>query len=92
VVGKGLVKETKKAFAGARLGGGIGLSEADAIDDYASAKEIYAAKHKMNGKIRKISAQNLNKYSVGLAFLMLRGCSLALRAGAARRPRELAMF
>ena len=46
----------KKAFAGARLGGGIGLSEADAIDDYASARK-YAAKHKMNGKIRKISAQ-----------------------------------
>lgn len=40
MVDKGLVKETKKAFAGARLGDGIGLGEAKAIDDYARKDEI----------------------------------------------------
>ena len=89
MVGKGLVKETKKAFAGARLGGSIGLSEAEAIDDYASAKEIYAAKHKMNGKIRKISAQNLNKYSVALAFLTSEGRALLARFSYSRFKRQV---
>ena len=35
MVDKGARKGGQKAFARARLGGGIGLSEADAIDDYA---------------------------------------------------------
>lgn len=35
MVDKGARKGDQKVFAGAALGGGIGMSEADAIDDYA---------------------------------------------------------
>lgn len=40
MVDKGARKRDKKAFAGARLGGGIGLSEAEATHDYAWTEEI----------------------------------------------------
>lgn len=44
MVDKGARKGDQKAFARARLGGGIGLSEADAIDDYAWTEEITRCK------------------------------------------------
>ena len=40
MVDKGARKGDQKAFARARLCGGIGLSEADAIDDYARKDEV----------------------------------------------------
>lgn len=44
MVDKGARKGDQKAFARARLGDGIGLSEADAIDDYAWTEEITRCK------------------------------------------------
>ncbi|GJH39465.1 hypothetical protein RCZ04_00150 [Capnocytophaga sp. HP1101] len=59
---KQLIKEIEEAFAGVTLDKGIGLSEANAIDDYASAEEIMRCKvqdERLNWQ--KIPVEDLNK-------------------------------
>ena len=58
MVDKGARKGDQKAFARARLGDGIGLSEADAIDDYAETEEITRRK----AQHKRQDSQDIRRY------------------------------
>lgn len=59
----------RSAFNGVKLGNGIGLREADAIDDYAS-KEVREQKRQEDEKNdwSKITVDDLNQFHCSLAF------------------------
>lgn len=76
-----LINDIETAFARVTLGKGIGLSEANAIDDYASEEEIQRCKaqdERLNW--HKIPVDDLNQYNVALAFFDAEGMRFHLPA------------
>lgn len=67
--------QIRKAFAGVRLGLGVGLYEAQAIDNYASSKEDQARLREKDEKEdwRNISIESLNECNSSLSFLDAEG-------------------
>ena len=76
-----LVAETYEAFAGVKLGSGVGLLEANGLDDYASEQKLaeYRAKdEKLDW--RSIPIEKLNRYSSSLSFFDAEGMRFHLPA------------
>lgn len=71
----------REAFAGVTLGGGVGLSEAQALDDYAN-NEVRAACRAGDEKNdwAAISVEDLNRHSGSPAFLDAEGMRFHLPA------------
>ncbi len=66
---KQLIEEIRQAFAGVELSNGIGLSEGDAIDDYADAQRIAECKRKDEREDwQRIDSEALNVHSAALSF------------------------
>jgi len=76
-----LISIIKEAFNGEVLGDGIGLSEADAIDDYKDDAFIDECKRndeRLNWEA--ISAESLNKYNCSLSYFDAKGMRFHLPA------------
>ena len=78
-----LIHTIQQAFSGVTLGNGIGLSEGNAIDDYAPAEErARCRKQDEQTHWHKIPVELLNQYYVANGFAHLAcdsGCVLRLR-------------
>ncbi|HCS53454.1 DUF6714 family protein [Rubinisphaera sp.] len=71
----------RDAFRGVELGDGVGLTEADGLDDYADAKTL--AGYRSNDEKfdwSKISATELNRYYCSLSFFDAEGMRFHLPA------------
>ena len=69
-----LVAETYEAFSGVTLGSGIGLLEANGLDDYASEQKL--AEYRSNDEKldwKSIPLKRLNRYSSSLSFFDAEG-------------------
>jgi hypothetical protein len=90
---KALVAETREAFAGVTLGSGVGLLEANGLDDYASEQELaeYRAKdEKLDWTA--IPVERLNRYSGSLSFFDAEGMRFHLPAFLVADMRGLYQF
>lgn len=76
-----LIEQIKSAFLGVKLGNGIGLKEADGIDDYAD-KETLASYRLTDEKEdwSAISVDNLNRYHCSLSYFDAEGMRFYLPA------------
>jgi hypothetical protein len=76
-----LINEIRNAFADAELDGGIGLSEANAIDDYKDQHYREQCREK-DEKLswNSISSSDLNEYYTALSFFDAKGMKFHLPA------------
>lgn len=76
-----LVRDARLAFAGVTLGSGVGLLEANGLDDYADQKKL-AAYREQDEKLdwNAISLELLNRYSSSLSFFDAEGMRFHLPA------------
>lgn len=76
-----LIAATHEAFAGVALGAGVGLLQANGLDDYASEQQLAeyrASDEKMDW--RAIPIDRLNRYSSSLSFFDAEGMRFHLPA------------
>lgn len=76
-----LMAEAHEAFAGVTLGSGIGLLEANGLDDYANEQKL--AEYRANDEKldwRSIPLERLNRYSSSLSFFDAEGMRFHLPA------------
>lgn len=76
-----LITQTETAFAGVKLGNGIGLKEANGIDDYADEETL--AYYRLTDEKEDwsaISVDTLNRYHWGLSYLDAEGLRFHLPA------------
>jgi hypothetical protein len=70
-----LIAEIAAAFAGVRLGGGVGLFEAQGLDDYASVEERKALRERdEKDDWTRLSADALTRTAASLSSTR-RGCA-----------------
>ena len=81
VVKEQLKDQIRQAFAGVRLGGGIGLHEAQGLDDYASAEKC-AAYRESDEKLdwQALQHEDLDKCNSSLSFFDAEGMRFHLPA------------
>ena len=76
-----LIHTIQQAFSGITLGNGIGLSEGNAMDDYASAEErTRCRKQDEQTHWHKIPVELLNQYYVALCYFDPKGMRFHLPA------------
>ncbi len=76
-----LITEISAAFAGVRLGGGVGLLEAQGLDDYASAEERKVLRERDEKEDwTTLSAEALNHANSSLSFFDAEGMRFHLPA------------
>ena len=76
-----LIHTIQQAFSGVTLGNGIGLSEGNAMDDYASAEErARCRKQDEHTYWQKIPVELLNQYYVALCYFDPEGMRFHLPA------------
>lgn len=76
-----VINQVSAAFAGQQLGDGIGLFEAQAMDDYASPEELAQARQcDERNDWRRISADALNQCYAAPSYMDATGCVFHLPA------------